>query len=716
MAQYELNLRDYWMVVRKRKWIIGLTTVLVAGSTYAASEWMAPSAIYEASARVKFERSMPMSGLLAEMFAYSEGSNITTQAEVIKSVPVMIRAARRLGLVGKEEESKEARIPQAVLAKLYDLKNQVGVVQEGGTNILKITVASGNAELTSRLANAVAESYREVNITSRNRQVDEAKLFVDTQLQAIEEKLRESERDLLAFRKREGKVFLNEEARQALDNYSKLELEREKLAQVKREATNQLELLRDSLAKPESGPVRVFSDDVQALIAKLNQKLVDLTTERAALLINYTPKHPQVVDLDARVQSVKQEMIQELEAKLRTFSQRESAIRDSIARYKERYIDLPKASLELASLEREVKVNADLYASLKQKHQEFLIKGAERIEEVTIIEPAVPPGGPKNAPKVPLNVVLGSLIGGLLGVVLAFVTESFDTSIGTIEDVEAFLKIPVLGVIPWEDRKSVEQKIKEVFPGPLDPESMELLSRLSPLFDLKGMVAEGFRSLKVNLQFACQDRTVKSLAFASAGVGEGKTTTVINLAITIAQDGRRVLMVDADLRKPSVHNRLGLKREPGLSEILVGNVKWQEVVQTVPDLMLGKLGFDQILNAPGIDNLSVITSGHLPLNPSEFFNSQRIMDLITELEESYDLVIFDCPPILPVADAVLIGPKVDGVVLIYQVGKIGRTPLQRAKSLLENAQAHIVGIVLSNVGAEFSPDYYQHKYYRYYSS
>ncbi len=129
--------------------------------------------------------------------------------------------------------------------------------------------------------------------------------------------------------------------------------------------------------------------------------------------------------------------------------------------------------------------------------------------------------------------------------------------------------------------------------------------------------------------------------------------------------------------------------------------------------MLGKLGFDQIMSALGVDNLSVLTSGHLPSNPSEFFNSQRIVDLIAELEENYDLVIFDCPPILPVADAVLIGPKVDGVVLVYQVGRVGRTQLQRAKSLLEHAQAHIVGVVLSNVSAEFSPDYAKSQYYRY---
>lgn len=713
MAQYELNLRDYWLIVRKRKWIIMFTTVLVFSATWIMAQAARPQLLYEASARVKFDRSTTLSGLMTEMMAFSEGNSITTQTEVVRSVPVLVRAGQKLGFVGKDIDPKEARAPQDVLAKVYDLKNQILVSQETGTNILRITATADEAVRSAAVANAVAEAYREENIATRNRQVDEAKLFVEGQLKAIEESYRKSEHALVAFKEREGNVFLNEEARQALENYNRLESEREKLAQVKREVANQLQLLRASESLPEAGPVRVFSDDVQALIAKLNQKLVDLTTERATLLINYTPRHPQVGELDARIRSVKQEMIRELEAKLRTFNERESAIRDSIGRYKERYTNLPKAALELASLEREVRVNGDLYANLKQKHQEFLIRGAERIEEVAIIEPAVPPGGAKNPPKLTLNLALSSLIGILLGVVLAFIRESFDTSIGTIEDVEAFLHVPVLGVIPREDHRETEKILKETFPETIDPESLKLLGRLSPLFDLKGVVAEGYRSLKVNMQFACQDRTIKSLAFASAGLGEGKTTTVLNLAITIAQDGRRVLVVDADLRKPAVHNRLGLKQEPGLSEILVGNLQWREVVQTAADLMLGKLGFDQVLSAPGVDNLSVLTCGHLPPNPSEFFNSQRIVDLIAELEENFDLVIFDCPPILPVADAVLIGPKVDGVVLVYQVGKVGRTPLQRAKSLLENAQAHIVGVVLSNVSAEFSPDYAKHQYYRY---
>jgi len=713
MAQYELNLRDYWLIIRKRKWIVTFTVLLVSGSTWFMGQMSKPQLLYDASVRVKFERSTAVSGLMTEVMEFSEGHNITTQAEVIRSVPVLVRAAQKLGMVGVELDARAARLAPEVLVAVYDLKDKVEVAQELGTSILAITATANGAEQAAQFANAVAEAYREENIVSRNRQVDEAKQFVEAQLQTTEVAYRQSENTLLLFKEREGNVFLAEEAREALARYSGLETERDKLAQVGREVAEQLRMLQASMASPGAGGVRIFSDDVEALIAKLNQKLSDLTTERTTLLVHYTPQHPQVVELDARIQGVMQEMARDLEAKLQTFKERERTLHEAIGRYKERYIGLPKASLELSSLEREVKVNGDLYANLKHKNQEFLIKGAERIEEVTVIEPAVPPGAPKNPQKPGLNFMLGSLIGGLLGVVLAFIRESFDTSIGTIEDVEAFLHVPVLGVLPTEDRKEIGKMITETFPESLDPASVELLSSLSPLFDLNGLSAEGYRSLKVNLQFACQDREVKSLAFASAGLGEGKTTTVLNLAITIAQDGRRVLIVDADLRKPTVHSRLGLAREPGLSEVLVGQVSWQDVVQTTADLMLGKLGFDQVLSAPGVDNLSILTCGHTPPNPSEFFNSQRIVDLITDLEAHFDLVIFDCPPILPVADALLIGPKVDGVVLVYQVGKVGRTPLLRAKTLLENAQAQIIGTVLSNVSAEYSPDYYKYSYYKY---
>src|SRR5437660_7579615 len=343
MAQYELNLRDYWLILRKRKWIIIFTVLLVASFTFITTEVFRPKPVFEASARVKFDRATSPSGLMAAVFSFSkEGNNIATQAEVIRSLPVMLRAGKTLGVLAKEIESNEARTAPAALAKIYELKGQVSVSKEESTNILRIAVTSDEPEFAARLANAVAEGYREENIASRNRQVNDAKLFVQDQLKAVDEALKRSEQDLLVFKEHEGRVFLNEEARQALENYSRLQAELAKLAQVRREASDQLKLLQANEALPGSGPGRVFTDDVQALIARLNQRLVDLNTDRAALLINYTPKHPLVTELDAKILSVKQEMIQELEAKLRTMTEREHSIKESIARFKEKYINLPQ--------------------------------------------------------------------------------------------------------------------------------------------------------------------------------------------------------------------------------------------------------------------------------------------------------------------------------------------------------------------------------------
>src|SRR5207302_9557348 len=250
------------MILRKRKWMIIFTVLLVASFTFISTELFRGKPLYEASARVKFERATSLSGLMTEVLSLSqEGSSIATQAEVIRSVPVLLRAAKKLGVIAKEVESDEARTSPASLAKIYGLKGQVSVSRQESTNILKIEATADEPEFAAQLANAVAEGYREENIASRNRQVNDAKLFVQDQLKAVEEALRKSEQALLAFKEHEGRVFLNEEARQALENYSRLQAELAKLTQVEREAADQLRLLRAIEALLGSGPARGLTDD-----------------------------------------------------------------------------------------------------------------------------------------------------------------------------------------------------------------------------------------------------------------------------------------------------------------------------------------------------------------------------------------------------------------------------------------------------------------------
>jgi capsular exopolysaccharide synthesis family protein len=587
----------------------------------------------------------------------------------------------------------------------------VKTTQEGTTNIIRIVVTSDTPDLAQKIANYAAEAYRQYNIDTRNRQMRETRHFVEEQLAELEAKVRRADQNLREFKEQEGQVFLDDEAKKSLEQYTELEADYNYLLREKDEALKGLQILKAAVTPRKGKMDRIFTEDNTQIIYAMNQKLQNYLEERDTLTINYTTEHRLVKELDEKIANLKAEMVRELEAKIKNIGERESKLKEQIARYRERYLTFPKKAIELARLERDSRVNNELYSTLKVRHQEVLVKSAEgRIEEVTIIEPAALPTVPVNAPNTQLNMIVGSLMGLFLGIVLAFMRESFDTSIGTIEGVEEFLKVPVLGVIPQFDEKEVLEAAAKELPADTSPETLDLFSKLVTLYDPKSVLAEAFRSLRTNVLFAGMDRHVKTLIFTSAGLGEGKSTVVVNLAIALAQDGKRILLVDSDLRKPIIAPRLGLPREPGLSEVLVGGAAWRDVVRTVTDLMLGTLGVDSVMNTPGLDNLNVLTSGAIPPNPAEFLNSNRLKDLILEMREEYDFVLFDTPPILPISDAVTVGSRADGAILVYQVGRVGRNALKRAKFLLEHAQAVVLGTVLTNVRPEVTPEY---AYYRY---
>ncbi len=374
---------------------------------------------------------------------------------------------------------------------------------------------------------------------------------------------------------------------------------------------------------------------------------------------------------------------------------------------------LPELDLEAFRLQRDVKINEDLYSSLRAKFQEAQLRESEQIVEVTIVRPATDPTSPKNPPQTATKTLVGAVVGLTLGIVLSFVVETLDTSIGTIEDVESFLEVPVLGLIPNID---LAQEAQALADSGASPEDAALLETQKPLISLvapKSTVAESYRALRTNIEFLGLERQLKTLVITSSSLLEGKTTSAINLAITMVQSGKRVLLVEADLRRPTIHRVLGIPRSPGLADCIIGNARWPDAVRTVTDLMLGTVGLEKIIAAPGIDNLHILTSGELPPNPSEFLSSARMTDLLREVREEYDYVVLDCAPVLPVTDAVILGGKVDATLLIYRVGTVARSGLRRAKTLLENVQGKVVGVVLTGLRAEVSPDFAEMEYYRY---
>jgi polysaccharide biosynthesis transport protein len=709
MAQYELNVIDYWLILKKRKYLILLSTVMVVLFTLLFSEILKPDPVYEASARVKFERSTTVAQQLLESLSYSTVNDLSTQIEFIRSFPVMERVAMELRRVPHDASEEEKR-SAAYLNIVYNLGQEITAQREGDTNIIRISATSAEPEQAERMANVAAAAYRVENIAARNRLVTESRRFVEEQLEYLEKRLNDSEEGLRTFKEREGQVFLSDEARAALDTFTKLEEQYNEVLRKRAEGERQIEVLKRSDAVIGNQTGRIFTEEQNALLTILNQRLLDLIQERDILLINYTPDHPQVMEQQKKIDNVKSEMVRELKSKVATLIDRETALQEQRSHYRQRYLGYPRAAIHMNRLEREVKVNTDLLATLKAKHQELLIKGAERIEEVSIIAPAMTPKKAINASNVTLNLMVGSLMGCFLGIVLAFGRESFDTSIGTIEGVEEFLKVPVLGIIPQFDHNALKDLAQEALPPETPASVAESLSKLICLLDPRSVVSESLRSLRTNIQFASLDRKVKSIIFTSAGLGEGKSTCVINLAITMAQEGMKVLLVDADLRKPIVHQRLGIDREPGLVDALIGTTSWRSYIRSATDLMLGTVGVDRVMNTPGLDNLHVLTSGSESGNPNEFLNITKIKTLTSEMQEDYDIVLIDTPPILPVTDAVAFSSRVDGTILVYQVGRIGRNALKRAKFLLDHAQANVLGVVLTNVKSEVTPEYGLYRY------
>ena len=709
MAQYELNVLDYWLIVKKRKYTIAATVALVIALTVSLTQILKPTPAYEASARVKFDRASTVANLLLESLSTSGGNDMGTQTEVIRSFPVIEQVAAKFKLV-PPDAPLDVRRSASYLNAVYALQRQVKAAQEGSTNIIKISATAETPDRAEQMANAISEAYRVENIASQNRTVTESRKFVEEQLAVLQGKLKDAEEALLGFKEKEGQVFLSEEARVALETFTKLESEYDHASRMKDEALKQIAVFQQG-GEAGGGGERVFTEEPMSALSKLNTKLTDLQQERATLLINYSSRHPQVKEVDRKIVYLRSEIVRELESKIKNLNDRQAALKEQIELYRGRYFGFPKAAVELARLEREVKVTADLYATLKSRHQELLVKGSQQIQEVTLIEPAVAPKAAVNAPDYTMNLFVSTLMGMVLGIVLAFARESFDTSIGTIEGVEEFLKVPVLGVIPQFNEAVLKKETATVLPADTSPDMVEILSKLVCLYSPKSVLAEAYRALRTNIQFSVMGRgDFKTLMFTSAGLGEGKTTTVVNVALALAQDGKRVLLVDADMRRPVVHSRFGLQREPGLSEVLTGAAQWKEAVRTVTDLMIGSLGVDRVMSAPGLDNLHILTSGKIPGNPSELLDSSKTTELVAELRKSYDIVLFDTPPILPIADAVSMSSRADGTVLVYQVGRIGRTALKRTKFLLEHAQAKVLGLVLTNVRSEITPEY---GYYRY---
>jgi tyrosine-protein kinase Etk/Wzc len=415
------------------------------------------------------------------------------------------------------------------------------------------------------------------------------------------------------------------------------------------------------------------------IVKHLQDKLVKLKLQLFTLSEKYTKKHPAVIEVKENIAKIQAK----LTSRLKNLSQKET---------------------EFNKLSTEVKLIQETYLMFKKKMAEIKLREAGMVEKVTVMEPAAVPTTPIGPSKKAILIIAG-VLGIVLGVIFAFITEALDTSFRTIEEIEAETNLSVLSVIPhipngkWFTKKVHGKK----FAGHI--------KALAAYYSPESSVAEAYRTLRTNVQFLGLKRLGNALLVTSTSPQEGKSTTTFNLAITLAETGLKTVLVGTNLRRPTLHEVFGVPKEPGLTDILIEKRPWQEVIRSANDMQLPPVDTP---TAPGIENLYIITSGYISLNPAELLNSEEMTNLIQDLKRKFDVVLFDAPPSLAVTDSIVLGSKVDEVVLVYRVGKTSKQALHRAKALLDNVNAKVLGIILNDVRKEVEVGIFP--YYRYYGS
>jgi len=388
--------------------------------------------------------------------------------------------------------------------------------------------------------------------------------------------------------------------------------------------------------------------------------------------------------------------IVEQEVEVHSSRSRASEYKKLVDKMSSRLTALPFQTLQYARLERDLRLNENLYLTMKQKYEESRITEAGQMGKVRILDPALV--AQKAKPNKKMNLILGMVLGIGIGFGYAFLREFLDNTVKAVEHLER-KGLVILGIIPDMINKSTKiSPRKTVKPS---KGGNDFKRRLITFEDPKSPISESYRSLRTNVSYASSlDKKIKSILISSSQPGEGKSTTTANLAIAFAQLRKKTLLVDADLRKPVQHNVFGHARGPGLSEYLVGEVEQ----------------LDSIIHQTKVENLSILTAGGLPPNPSELLGSESMSKLVEQLEAEWDIVLFDSPPIVAVTDASTISREIDAIALVVKAGHTERTAVDRALDMIKSVNAPLIGAILNSASQEsLGGKYaYYYSYYNYY--
>ena len=675
----QLHFLDYWRVIRSRKEIvISVSSLIIA--TVAVVTWFLPR-IYYSSAKINVEpRTHAVDVFIPQMTRF-DPLFYQTQYELIKARPVLAEVIQNLRLHvkwGEERNDDKSPLDPKIAETL--LARNLNVKQYRNTSLIEIGFFSEDRDEARDVANEMADTFRRQRDRRRKDQVERAIEHLKKEYQKQEEEVARSQQEVEEIRQKYDIVVYGQTSGGRTDIVSMQRLESEysaalvDLEQRRARWSEVAKLPPDELL----GSINyiVNDPDFQLLKQQLTQTEVGLQVSRTA----YGDNHPEVQRLlEAKAEYEKQlvslvaSIKNGLQADLNVGEARFTAIKNRLDELKQASAAGFQSKYRLFdNAQRRLELQEQIRDALETRIKQELITLEVPMLMVELVETAERPIRPVK-PNFILNILLAIVVGLMLGVGLAYFIEYMDTSIKTVDDVERYLGLPVLGVVPQKVRALIEE-------GPDSPHG------------------EAYRVLRTNLQFANRDKEANALCVISGGVGEGKSTTLFNLAYVCAQLGDKVLMVDSDLRRPRLHKILGVSNDFGLTNVLMRDVPIEETIKTT-----------------SVPNLHFLPSGKLPRTSVGMLNSQRMRELIKNLKSRYDIVLFDSPPIVGVSDASVLASEVDGTLLVVQYRKYPKLISARAKRMIENVGGRVLGVVLNNINIMRDDYYYYyHTYYYHY--
>jgi polysaccharide biosynthesis transport protein len=568
------------------------------------------------------------------------------------------------------------------------------------TRLVKIVFKTPDPQLSAHLANAHAQTYIRHGIGQRVQANEEAQRFLADKLVELKERMEHSSAALNRYRQQRAIISPDEKENIVVERLADLN-KRLTEAETDRIALEaQMRLLRnrdhDALPATTSNPV----------IGTLKQQLAQLQGEYISQSTLYKPGHRRLDQLQAEMEETKRQLRQEiqrvvssLESSYLAAQAKEKALRGKMEEQKAAALNLKNAAVEYALLAREVDSNRELYESVLQRMKETRVVADLSVSNVSVIDQANPPRKPSKPQKAQI-LLLSAFTGLIGGVGLAFFLAHRDNALKTPEEVERYLRLPSLAVVPdflsvgW--RRHAPRRLPYTPPPmPSLPIARKKISRTRS-HHLFSMVAETYRMLRTSILLSRPGEPPKTILFASGIHGEGKTVTTVNTAIIFAQMGVKVLVIDADLRRPDCHRVLGMDNGAGLTEVLTGQIGPREACLPT-----------------ALENLSFLSAGSLPPNPAELVGSRTMQETIAALKEHYDYILIDSPPVMQVSDAVLLSTMVEGVVLVVSSQQTSRDVVRETHARLSYARSQVLGVVLNRASPRSGDSVY---YYDFYSS